>query len=72
MASRTRIANKLIWGLEDILTEAAISLKILQKMAERAERQMDPVAALEIMKLTQALATIERKARAAREGDYRD
>lgn len=72
MATKTRIANKTQWALDDILEECEFSTKHWQRAMAQAEKKMDPVMMQSLGRLRDNLARIERKARQARQGDYSD
>jgi hypothetical protein len=68
--SRTRIPNKLIWGLEDILACCLDARDAWRQAHRRARQQMDPVMLAALATLSDRLAEIERRARDARNGEY--
>lgn len=70
MVSKTRLANKTIWALEDIIALSIEARKAWQKAMERAERSMDVALMASLATMSDRLAEIERKAREARQGDY--
>lgn len=70
MATKTRLANKTIWALEDIIAACLDARGAWRKAMERAERQMDPIMLRSLAVLSDRLAEIERRAKDAREGRY--
>lgn len=68
--SKTRLANKTIWALEDIVALCIDARRAWEKAHRRAEGYMDPGLAMSLGTLSNALAKIERKAREARRGEY--
>ena len=72
MSSKTRLANKTIWALEDIIVLSVDARKAWQKAMKQAERSMDVTLIASLAKLSDRLAEIERKARDARQGDYNE
>lgn len=72
MASKTRLANKTIWALEEIVALCGSATSSWGQAMERAERQMDPGMMLALARLRDALAETERIARDARSGVYRE
>lgn len=73
MATKTRIANKTAWALEDIIALNAEARRYLDVALDRIEeRSMDPVLLMALSKVSNALAKSDAKARDARQGEYRD
>lgn len=70
MATKPRLPNNVIAGLEDILALCREAWPALREACDRAERAMDPVMLARLNRVTMALAAIERKARNARAGRY--
>jgi len=70
MASKTRVPNKVIWGLEDMMAVLTEARADWQPIMERAERTMDIKLALAAGRMRDHLAELERLARAARQGEY--
>ena len=68
--SKTRIANKTMWALNDIIMDCTEARRAWQKAEERAEKTMDAVLMTSLGKLSDRLAMIERSARLALEGKY--
>lgn len=71
MPSPTRIANKTIWALEDIIAAAIGARHWLRQANERARDRMDVVMLASLNHLGEELAEIESRARDARQGTYR-
>ena len=73
MATKTRIANKTAWALEDIIALNAEARRNIDLALRRVEdKLMDPILLLALGRVSNALAKAEAKARDARNGDYRD
>ena len=72
MASKTRIANKTGWALEDIIAGCLSARAAWRVCQERALRVMDPILLAKLGTISDALATIEGRARDARDGVYRE
>ena len=73
MTTKTRIANKTIWSLEDIEASCLKARRALKIALDRAENKfMDPILILELARVGDALSDIERTARDARQGKYQD
>lgn len=71
MTSKTRLANKTQWALQDILDETAAASRQWQKAMERAEEKMDLSLIHALARMRDNLAVIERKATDALKGEYR-
>jgi hypothetical protein len=70
MVRGTRLANKTIWALEEIVaasTSARASWRICQDIAER---RLDPTMLANLGRISDKLAHIETTAREARAGRY--
>ena len=72
MASKTRVPNKVLWGLEDILAAGITARDAWKTAYGQAKRQMDPVGLAALGTLRDQLAVIERVAMSARRGEYRE
>jgi len=72
MATKTRIANKTMWALNDIIMASAEARQAWQRAHERAEKSMDVVLERSLGKISDRIAVIERKARMALDGEYDD
>jgi len=70
MTSKTRVPNKVIWALEDMLAVLGEARRDWQPVMEQAERGRDVRLALAAARLRDHLAELERLARAARQGEY--
>ncbi len=70
MATPTRIANKTIWALEDIIANCRSARAAWRIIYERAQRTMDPLLLAKLAALSDDLARIESTARDARNGRY--
>jgi hypothetical protein len=72
MTSKTRLANRTIWAIEDIMAESLNARRALKKAVDHADRQLDPSLLHSLLEISTALASIERLALDARQGEYRD
>ena len=72
MGQKTRLANKTIWALEDIIAATIDARDAWRDAMKQADRTMDVVLVVSLAKLSDRLAEIERKARDARQGDYNE
>ena len=73
MATKTRVANKTIWAIEDILAEVLRGRRAWTKALARAEsRSADAVLLLALAELRDVLASVETLARDARQGRYQE
>ena len=71
MATKTRVPNKVIWGLEDILALCIDARESCRDMQARALQEMDAIMLASLVELIDQVSQIEGKARDAREGKYR-
>lgn len=65
-----RLANKVIWGLEDITALCRTARSQWDAMMARAEEQSDHVMLVHLARMRDTLAEIDRRARDARQGEY--
>jgi hypothetical protein len=72
MSSKTRLANKTIWALEDITAICMEARGTWRQGMTRAEKTMDGVMMASLAILRDQLAEIERIARNARQGEYEE
>lgn len=70
MATPTRLANKTIWALEEIIVAAMNARSAWRICQEIAEQRMDPVLLARLGRISDALSRIETTAREARQGRY--
>lgn len=70
VATKTRLANKTIWALEDIVANCRDARRQWKRAMDRAERRVDPVMMASLAQLRDKVAEIERLARDARQGKY--
>ena len=70
MATPTRIANKTIWALEEIIAAVLSARAAWRTCQEIAERRMEPALLAKLGRLSDDLARIETLAREARQGKY--
>jgi hypothetical protein len=70
MTSKTRLANKTIWALEEIVVAAVAARKAWLRCQDLAEQRMDPVMLASLGRISDHLAQIESRARDARQGKY--
>lgn len=68
--SKTRLANKTIWAIEDIVAACRGARRAWRNANERARNQMDTVMLIALNQLGDELAIIETLARDARRGEY--
>ena len=71
MSSKTRLANKTIWALEDIIALGLQSRRSLDVAIGLAEKHRDPALLAALARLSQQVAEVDGLARDAREGKYR-
>lgn len=72
MPSKTRLANKTIWALEDIAARCQAARARWEQAMRLSEERMDPLMMLLLARLRDDLAEIERMAKDARHGDYHE
>ncbi len=72
MTTKTRLANKTIWALDDILDECHSARGAWKQTIGRARKFMDPIMLASLAQLRDSLAEIERKVRDARLGEYEE
>lgn len=72
MSSRTRLANKTIWALEDIIAATIEAREAWRQAMRQAEKSMNVTLLASLATMSDRLAEIERKARDARQGDYNE
>ena len=70
MTTRTRLANKTIWALEDIVDEIDRGKASWTRLHRRAKQKQDLVSLASLEELRDALARIERLTLDARQGKY--
>jgi hypothetical protein len=71
MATKTRVANKTIWALEDIMAEIRRGRRAWSKALERAEtRSGDTTLLLALVEIRDVLASVEVLAIDARQDRY--
>ena len=70
MATPTRLANKTIWAMEEIIAASLNARAAWRICQERAQRTMDPLLLARLGDISDALARIETTAREARAGRY--
>jgi hypothetical protein len=71
VSTPTRLANKTIWALEDILAACGNCRGAWQACFEIAKRRMDPAMLAGLAEIRDNIATVERTARLARAGEYK-
>jgi hypothetical protein len=71
MSHKTRLANKTIWTLEDIIAASAVARRAWRRAHSRAKRRMDPIMLAALGDVGHQLAEIESLARDGRQGKYR-
>lgn len=71
MVTRTRVANKTQWALQDILASLAAARRAAKALQERNEQKiMDPLIAMYLCHLADALSRIEVTTVRAQHGEY--
>ena len=70
MATPTRLANKTMWALEDVIASCLNARAAWRICQERAQRTMDPLLLAKLGTISDELAKIETLAREARQGRY--
>lgn len=70
MATKTRLANKTIWALEDIVARCRDGRDHWRRAMAAAERNLDPAMMALLARIRDDLAEIERIAKEARHGEY--
>lgn len=72
MSTPTRLANKTIWALEDILAQCLQARLTWLVAMDRAEGRIDPVMMALLARLRDDLSEIQRVAQDARAGKYNE
>ena len=72
MATPTRLANKTIWALEDIIAAAQTASRAWQYCQAIAEQRLDATLLARLGRIRDDLARIETLAREARQGRHTD
>lgn len=71
MATPTKIATKTKWALEDILVHQCRAIESMRQIMARNEQKfMDPMIAMQLARLSDALSSIKAIAATAKQGDY--
>ena len=70
MPTPTRLANKTMWALEDIVAGCLNARAAWRICQERALKTMDPLLLAKLGNISDDLARIETTAREARQGRY--
>lgn len=71
MATQTRLANKTKWALTDIEQRVMSARSAYKSLLDRnRNRLMDPIVAMDLAVLSDALNDIDRIARLAQDGEY--
>ncbi len=68
--AKSRLANKVIWGLEDILATCLELQRVVDAAMDLADEQMDPKMLRFLVRIDRGLTKIQRKAADARRGRY--
>ena len=71
MATKTRLANKTIWALEDIIAAGRKARRSWKLAYRRAKEKMDPIMLAALGDISSQLAEIDALARDGRQGTYR-
>jgi signal transduction protein with GAF and PtsI domain len=72
MATKTRVANKTLWALEDIVARCQSARAAWRVCHEVAERRMEALLLAKLGTISDDLAVIETTAREARAGRYEE
>lgn len=72
MSSKTRVPNKVQWGLLDIIAESKDAQVEWDKAMRVAERSVNPELAVILARLGMRMANIELKAKDAINGNYEE
>jgi hypothetical protein len=72
MPSKTRLANRTIWAVEDIIAASLCARRALDRAIDRSSRQLDPALLYCLLEISTNLASIERLAMDARQGEYHE
>jgi hypothetical protein len=70
VATKTRVANKTLWALDDIVAAALNARAAWRICHEIAERRLEPLLLAKLGTVSDDLARIEMRAREARDGRY--
>lgn len=70
MATPTRLANKTIWALDEIIAGALAARSAWRKCQAIAEQRLDPHLLANLARISDHLARIESTARDARQGKW--
>ena len=70
--TKTRLANKTIWALEDIMALCRQATGDWEDLLSYGQKGMDPVLLATLARLRHRIAEIERIAKDARQGEYRE
>jgi hypothetical protein len=70
MSTRTRVANKTLWALDDIVAATQCARTAWRVCHTIAERRMEPLLLAKLGTISDELARIETTAREARKGNY--
>lgn len=70
--AKSRLANKTIWNLEEILAACVENQRLMDEMMDLAEKKMDTKMLLLLARLNRSLTFIQRKAQHARSGEYHE
>lgn len=70
MVTKTRVANKTLWALDDIVATAQDARAAWRTCHEIGERWLEPLLLARLGTILDDLGRIEMRAREAREGKY--
>ncbi len=70
MSSKTRVANKTIWALEDIVAHCNAADRALDAAIARAKVHMDAVTMVALVEARSAVVQVKALAVDARHGEY--
>ena len=72
MASKTRLANKTIWALEDIIATCIQARRVLRRAVDHSAQTMDYRTLAVLASVVDCVAHIEHRTIDARHGDYHE
>jgi len=70
MVTKTKLAHKTIWALEDIKALCADARDELSQALQRAEKHMDVALMASLARLSQQIGEMDALTRDARQGEY--
>ena len=67
-----RLANKVLWGIEDGLATCRTMRGLVNAAMSRADEKMDARMLLHLVRIQEGVLFIEKKLRDAQQGEYED